>query len=293
MSEEDPFSSSADDDRTIIRPTPGKRTPPAPPTSGAFNQGFRSELQAVRQAGQSNPASQRISVSLTGTGLNPLVDAASILLTLSVQLRNTAIHPDVEGLHNHVVRLVRQFESQAQKLGADSGSILAARYVLCTYFDEVVLTTPWGSDSIWSTQTLLSTFHNETRGGEKFFQILDRVCREPSRNVHMLELIHIILSLGFKGKYAVQKRGRDRLEEIQDGLFRVLRMQKGDLERDLSPHWRGIEDRRNVLVKYVPLWIIGAISGVVLLATYTVFRLILEDSTAPAFEIFSRIGQAE
>ena len=293
MSEEDPFSSGEDDDRTIIRPTPGKRTPPAPPASGTFNEGFRSEVQAVRLAGRRNPASQKISINLTGTGLNPLVDAASILLALSVQLRNTASQPDVEGLHNHVVRLVRQFESRAQKLGADPGSILAARYVLCTYFDEVVLTTPWGSDSVWTAQTLLSTFHNETRGGEKFFQILERMCREPSRNIHMLELIHIILSLGFKGKYAVQERGRDRLEEIQDGLFRVLRMQKGDFERDLSPHWRGVEDRRNVLVKYVPLWVIAAVSGVLLLVTYAAFRLILENSAAPVYEILSRIGRAE
>ncbi len=64
-----------------------------------------------------------------------------------------------------------------------------------------MLNTPWGAQSDWSTQSLLVTFHREAAGGEKFFQILDRVSGEPQRYRALLELLYVCLALGFEGKY--------------------------------------------------------------------------------------------
>ena len=168
---------------------------------------------------------------------------------------------------------------------------MAARYVICTFLDETVLRTPWGSEGIWSTQSLLSTFHNETWGGEKFFLILDRMLQEPARNLDILELMYICLSLGFEGRFGVLDNGRTKLVEVQDNLFRTIRMQRGDFERELSPHWRGVEDRRNMLVRYVPLWVVGALAGVLLLVTYAGFRFILENSADPIYDTLDTIGR--
>ena len=72
-------------------------------------------------------------------------------------------------------------------------TVLAARYVLCTFLDEIVLGTPWGSESVWSTQSLLSSFHNETWGGEKFFLILDSMLQDPAGNINLIELMYVCL----------------------------------------------------------------------------------------------------
>lgn len=184
------------------------------------------------------------------------------------------------------------FEQNARTSGCSPESVMAARYALCTLLDETVLSTPWGVDSPWSKQSLLSTFHNETWGGEKFFQILERTGQEPARNIDFLELMYLCLALGLEGKYRVLERGRAKLEEIQDNLYRMIRMQRGDFERELSPKWRGVPDKRNTLTRYVPLWVVGALAGTLLLAAYAGFSFILNNGSNPVHEKLENIGVA-
>jgi type VI secretion system protein ImpK len=214
-----------------------------------------------------------------------------MLLTLVAQLRNTPSHPDTAGLQEQVVQQVRLFEQNAHNAGVTPENSLIARYSLCSLLDETVLGTPWGSESVWSSQSLLSTFHNETWGGEKFFIILERMLQEPAKNIDILELMYICLSLGFEGKYAVLEQGRSKLAETMDNLFRTIRMQRGDYERELALHWRGVQDKRNALVRYVPLWVVGALAGVLLLATYAGFHVILDSSSSSAHQMLEAIGQ--
>ena len=300
MNSDDPFANSGDNDRTVIRPTPGRRntTPVTPQQNVPLAPGAPQSITpqtgvgippsaAFAQPQQFAPAT----AAITASGLNPLVDSAVVLLTLAAQLRNTPSHPDVAGLREHVMQQIRIFEQNSRSAGVTPETALTARYTLCTLLDETVLGTPWGSESVWSTQSLLSTFHKETWGGEKFFMILDRMMQEPTSNIDMLELMYICLSLGFEGKYAVLEQGRSKLTETMDNLFRTIRMQRGDFERELSPHWRGVQDKRNVLVRYVPLWVVGALAGVLLLVTYGGFRFILENSSSSAYDTLETIGQ--
>lgn len=230
-----------------------------------------------------------LDVASLGVGASALVDAATSLLALAPQLRHSTRHPDVAGLRDHLIREIRSFENNARAQGVAPESVQAARYALCTFLDEAVLTTPWGSESAWSNQTLLSTFHNETWGGEKFFAILDRALQEPVRMLDVLELLYVCLALGFEGKYRVLERGRARLEEIQDQAFRAIRAQRGDFERDLSSHWRGVGGRRNPLVSYVPLWVVGAVAGALLLSMYLGFSGMLRSGSNPVYEQLQKI----
>ena len=293
MDSDDPFSNVGDNDRTVIRPTPGRRsTAPAkpqqtvPPAAGVpHSRPPHPAAPAQFQQFVSPPA------SVTTFGLNPLVDSAMVLLTLNAQLRNTPTHPDVVGLREHLVQQIKLFEQNSRTAGITPETTLAARYTLCTVLDETVLGTPWGSESVWSTQSLLSSFHNETWGGEKFFMILHRMMQDPATNIDMLELMYVCLSQGFEGTYSIQEQGRSKLAETMDNLFRIIRMQRGDFERELSPHWHGVQDKRNMLVRYVPLWVVGALAGVLLLVTYAGFRFILENSTTPVYATLESIGQ--
>lgn len=281
MTSDDPFSGNDDSDRTVMRPRPGGRRAP-----------MESNPLASTSAPTQAPA-PRVQVPLDmgalGIGASTLVGAATPLLALAPQLRNSTRHPDVAGLRDHLTREIRAFESNARARGASPESVLAGRYALCTFLDEAVLSTPWGSESAWSNQSLLSTFHNETWGGEKFFAILDRALQDPGRMVDVLELLYVCLALGFEGKYRVLERGRTRLEEIQDQAFRAIRSQHGDLERDLSAHWRGVGGRRNPLVRYVPLWVVGALAGALLLSMYLGFAWMLRRGSAPVYDQLRQI----
>src|SRR6185436_128816 len=231
---DDPFKPS---DATILRPRPGGgrrgdmgtqvRSVPPPPAALA---------EPIGQSRQ----------ELIGTGLNPLVQAATPLLLLSGQLRGTLAAPDIPALKQHVLDEIRLFEERARMSGVTKDVILAARYVLCAALDEAVLSTPWGNaHGDWAQQTLLVTLHREAWGGEKFFDMLDRISQEPERHIDLMELQYLCLAEGFAGKYRVSDRGHDDLADVRHGLYRKIREQRGAAASELSLRWRGLQDRRN------------------------------------------------
>ena len=130
---------------------------------------------------------------------------------------------------------------------------------------------------------MLSTFHQETGGGEKFFQILERIMMEPAKNIELLELYSICLALGFEGRYRIMEMGRSQLDSLRDELYRTIRTYRGDFERELSPHWRGLHTKMSRL-RQIPLWVVAALAGAVLLGIYAGFNFILHQSSAPVLD---------
>ena len=188
---------------------------------------------------------------------------------------------------------LKNFEIQASRAGIDRETVNAARYCLCTVIDEIVLNTPWGNESSWSTESLLILFHKEAWGGEKFFLILERMLKDPPRHLDMLELMYICLSMGFEGKYRVLEGGMRTLEGIIDSTYHAIRMQRGEYEQDLSPHWQGEQQPRHTLRHYVPLWVVAALSAVLLLGIYLVFSTFINQASAPIFKTLHAIGREE
>src|SRR5690606_12181728 len=102
--------------------------------------------------------------------LNALVAAANPLLVLIPQIRATHSQPSPQQCRAGLVGGIRQFGMRARQSGIANETILGARYCLGTALDEAAALTPWGGGGVWSAHSLLVTFHNETWGGEKFFQ---------------------------------------------------------------------------------------------------------------------------
>jgi len=312
---DDDFLDDDEDDKTMLRPrpggsrrpaappagqpAPGGQAPPSPPNYGAPPQagGYAQppQMPPAQSAAPPPPPVRKAAVvpsldSIRGAGTSPLATAAAPLLTLMSQIRGLPVHADVNGLHQQVIGRVQKFESDATNAGVSSEQVISARYALCAALDETVLSTPWGSESVWSTHTLLTTFHRETWGGEKFFQILDRLKANAAANLDLLELMYLCLALGFEGKYKIQERGQVQLAGIMDELHRLIRQLRGEIERGLSPHWHGVEDKRNPLVRYVPLWVVASVLVAVLLGIFISFRFSLARAGQPIDEVLSGIG---
>lgn len=280
-------------DSTIIRPMPGgRRANPAQGGNGMPGQPGVYGSGPGMAAATAGPVHREIPAEYvpTGEGLNPLVQAASPLIAIYEKTKRSISHPDVEGFYQRLVNELKAFELRGRGLAVKPESVLAARYVLCTVLDEAVLNTPWGADSNWPQRTLLSTFHNETGGGEKFFLILDRMRQAPMDNLYMIELMYILLSLGFEGKYKLQSRGRDSLEQIRDDLFQIIRTYRGEYERELSPAWAGLGRIKSSLTQYLPLWVVAAAMGVILMLAYSGFRYSLYNSSVPVVHQLGQIG---
>jgi type VI secretion system protein ImpK len=205
-------------------------------------------------------------------------------------LRGTLSSPDVIGVRRHALDEIRRFEERALASGVPNEVMLAARYVLCAGLDEAVLSTPWGAQSEWAQQTLLVALHREAWGGEKFFEMLSRISRDPARHIDLMELQYLCMALGFAGKYQVMDKGHGRLADVQHDLFRRIRDHRGASPNDLSLRWQGLQDRRHRLIRYVPWWVVGAAALAVLAMAYVIYQGRLATVAGPVHAELARIG---
>jgi type VI secretion system protein ImpK len=268
---DDPFADPTDSDRTMIRPLPGgarraAAAPQSPPPPAA-------------------PPSGRDLVAVPAIGANRLVAIAAPLLAAAIRIggRGGGRTPDPELLRRGMVEEVRRFEKAALATGMDTHPLRAARYALCATIDDLVLSTPWGAASSWSQQSLTSIFYTEVTGGDRFFDILEQMQKDLGHNGEVVELMYLCTSLGFEGRYRVMPRGVAALTELRDSVYRVIRNRRGEFERELSPHWRGIDTSYRPLSQRVPLWAIGL--GTVTLAAliYVGFNFALSGASDIAY----------
>ena len=298
MSQDNPNNPRPDDpltprDVTILRPRPGANRRPVPPNPAVSQSPPPAQppvsTAPVTAAPSIGAEATPLAEWLT-TGANPLLQAAVPLLVLAGRLRGQISNADVESLRRQAIQEIRLFEERARHAEVPPEDVLAARYALCTAIDEAVLNTPWGAQSDWSGQSLLVTFHREAAGGEKFFQILDRVSGEPQRYLALLELLYVCLALGFEGRYRLDERGPARLAEVRETLYQRIEGSRDGADGELSPRWKGVEDRRNAVLRFLPLWIVAAASALVLVGSYIYFDSRLDKLSQPVSASLARIG---
>ncbi len=275
-------------DRTGLRPSPGRR--PAPGEQRGRPAPADYAPQQPSGGGRSAYEQNKFS---TFIGLNPLVNAASTLIAVFEKTRHSVRHSDVGGLHRSLVQELKAFEEKAKDVGVRPEIVLSARYLLCSALDEAVLHTPWGGESAWGQRSLLSVYHGETSGGEKCFLILDKMLQAPAENLHMLELFYTCISLGFEGKYRLDSRGRDQLENLRDDLYRAIRTYRGDFERSLSLSWQGLGRGRKTLSSYIPAWVAASIFAGVLIMGYSGFSYWMHSESSPIISQLNIIAGQE
>jgi type VI secretion system protein ImpK len=221
-------------------------------------------------------------------GNNPLVAAANPLLDLIPQIRATGHHDSPAQLREHLVDEVRRFETRAQQSGISPEVIIGARYCLCTAVDEAAALTPWGG-SIWSSQSLLVMFHNETWGGEKFFQLLSRLVQNPQQHLHLIELIYFCLAMGFEGRFRVIDNGRSQLETLKQRLLQIIRQTRGEIAQPLSPHWQDTSAPVRRTRNWLPVWAVGAVAAVLLMIAFALLTFNLGGTSDGAFSAINAV----
>jgi len=275
----DPFVANDPMARTVIVPQP-KNVPRASnaPAGAAKSQSYDATVKA--KSGESFDLDAYP---------NPLLRAAGPVLVSATQLRDTLTNADPAATRKRIAQEIRGFESNAKGFGVSAPQVSAARYILCTFLDEVALGTPWGAESGWSRKSLLSEFHGETFGGEKVFSVIKKAQSEPGNYARLLELAYIVLLLGFEGQYRVRDGGQ--LKAVQENLYQILHMQRTHTEKALSPNWRGKEEARSdKFMKIVPIWMIAAAGFLILSFIYISFTIALNEVREPVYRLTQKIG---
>lgn len=259
---DNPFSEPEDSDRTVLRGPGQPRPQPAPPPQYGVGMGGPPPM-----AGNTPPAppaapAPRLAGEAEGipkVGPGPLAAAAWPLLDVLARLSTAGIaaQPNPVELRERIMRAFRAFEQDASQIGLQPDEIRAGHYALCASLDDVVLSTPWGAQSDWGARSLVSTFHQEVRSGDRFFDLLTGMQRDPGRYRGALEVCHLCLSLGMQGRYRLAPRGAADLDRIREGLYQLLQQLRGNFERELSPRWRGVDAPHRPPRGDAPAWLAG------------------------------------
>lgn len=274
MSQFDPFG-NAGDDKTVLRPSPGGRMPSPQPARATAPMPAAPSAVSFQELASFNlkPVAGGIS----------LLDLVGPILSLAARLRNSVAYPAVDELKQKLAKQVSDFESQAIGAGIAQDQVRMASYCLCSFLDETIQNTPWGNQSNWGQQSLLIVFHKEAWGGERFFQIVEQIVKQPAQNIFLLEFCHVLISLGFEGKYRLINNGLNELERQRLDLYQLIQRVRGDSAPELSPRWQGQQVGRSALMKQVPLWVFASIAAGLLLLWYLGFSLLLNNASDPVY----------
>ncbi|QBF33981.1 type IVB secretion system protein IcmH/DotU [Thalassococcus sp. S3] len=256
-----------DEDETILLPREPDTSSPAHPEP----------LPALHMASApAEPVQDETWHELNKGRQSPLILAAAPVLTMAAAVKTGATGDDIGALHRRAFAEIDAFEVRAGKLGLAPRALKASKYALCATLDDVVMNTPLGSRSIWTSHSLVGSFFSETWGGDRFFDLLDQMKRDPGVNIDLIELLYYCISLGFEGRYRISDRGQGELMVLREDLYRLIRSIRGEPERDLSPVWRGAKpDRRSGLVG-PPLWATAGIALCGLVALYLALSALLD-----------------
>lgn len=259
------------DEPTIVKPTPGgiKRTPSRPVTQPL--------------AAPANTIAFDFAL-LANSSFNVIVGAAAQLLNLARRLRGSVSNRDVGLLRGRAVEEIKVFERTIMAAGVQPEQARAAHYALCATLDDIVLNTPWGAYSEWASASMVSTFHADVTGGERFFDLVTHLHKDPGTNRDVLALMYLCLSVGFEGRLRVIDQGALELSRIRESLYRTLRQVYGDFERELSPYWRGVDARHRPIRSAIAIWTIASAAAVLLIVGYFLFSWLLNNDSDRTLE---------
>ena len=237
---DDPFLQP---DATRVRPRPGagRRTfveparppEPAPPAAGFDAAPISGPMRA-----------------LLGIGLNPLVQAASPLLLL--------VGPDARdgldgraGLRRHALDEIRRFEEQARASGVPSEVVLSARYIAVRRARRGGAVHAVGQSERMGAASVAGGAAPRGVGRRE-------VLRHAGPDLAGSGALHrsdgAAVSRASRSASPASTRcrsaGRSISRRSSSDLYRKIRDHRGQTEPALSLRWRGLEDRRNPLMRH-------------------------------------------
>lgn len=274
---QNPFAEPDDDERTVIRPIPGAQVARAKPVPRpAAAEGPGEEPASV-------PGPAAVFAELPPVGVSPIVAAAAPLLSLIARLRNVVTVPDPASLRDSAIQEMRRFEASLRERKLPIEQIRLSHYALCASLDDVVQNTPWGSRGAWTDASLVSTFHQEVRAGERFFDLLDELRQNLGQFLPVVELMYLCMSFGMQGRYRLSARGPAELDRVREETYVAIMRQRRPVERGLSVHWKGVSAPYRQQ-RGIPVWVAALLGAGIVVALYALLAYGVNAASDRLFE---------
>lgn len=226
-----------------------ERSQPLRATRTALCRGGHS--QAPAQASSREPADPGALVSAAGPSgcrtrrPRPLDRSRPALLLGLARMSEQRDAAHLDASHRDLVYQVAAFQSVCGDAFVRQEYIAGASYALCTALDEAAaLSSTSATDRLTGrglpVQPQLGVqFHGDGRGGHNVFLFMANLLKNPTHHIDLLELLLIVIALGFEGMYREAINGKRALDEIRHAVLEAVRTCRGDTVP--VAHWSLIE----------------------------------------------------
>ncbi|RCL21112.1 type VI secretion system protein [Pseudomonas sp. AFG_SD02_1510_Pfu_092] len=227
---------------------------------------------------------------LRGGYANLMIDAAAQLFGLVIRLRTLDELPNIAFVHQSLQTRINAIREEMQQHGYGATHLEAYSYALCLYLDEAVMSRPWGKNSCWSQEPLLSIFHDETHGGEKIFVLIERMLLSPKEFQDVLEFLYLCICLGLRGKYALDPKGEATIKALIGRMHQVIRELRGPTPEQVCDPFTNVADRPWHRPRRIwPWWSPLLISAIAMVCAYCFYSYRLSLITAEVLESLDSI----
>jgi type VI secretion system protein ImpK len=245
--------------------------------------------QADQTDGEGYPADPHF--QMRGGYANLMIDAAAPLFGLVMRLRTLDELPNIAFVHKTVRSQISTIRAEIEQHGYGNAHLQIYSYALCLYMDEAVMERPWGRNSCWSHESLLSIFHDETNGGEKIFILLQRVMQAPEEFKDVLEFMYFCFALGLKGKYALDPKCDEIINDLIHQMHTVIRALRGPTPEEVCDPYTNVVHCPHRIRREWPWWSPLVISAIAMACAYTYYSYHLGLLTAEVLESLNGILQ--
>lgn len=159
---------------------------------------------------------------------SPLLNAATELLGILVTLPRQKGSRDIDCFRQKVLDALISFRERGEHLDYHPNIIEKTCFVFCAAFDEMIMYTAWGEQAHWENHSLLSKVFLQRNGGEVFFILLEKACKQQNQLIDFIELQYVLLMLGFKGRY--RHGDESELHQIKANAYTIIRPFRNESE---------------------------------------------------------------
>lgn len=142
-----------------------------------------------------------------------------LIAYVSYLLKSVQTKPPVyEDVKEEIRRLISGSETYVAQGLVSSDEYDQARFALCAWIDEAILSSGWLQKNRWLNDQLQRFHYNTTDAGEAFFERLNTL--EPHQR-DVREVYYLCLALGFTGRYC-HPADQSQLEQIKTTNLKLL-----------------------------------------------------------------------
>jgi len=229
-----------------------------------------------------------IDLSKTGKKEENLATLCTDLFLIVIRMRECEDLGKPDSLRKLIIHYIELFRKNCRSMDVNSSLIEEAVYSLVALLDETVLSVPGQCRDYWVFNPLQLELFGDNFAGEKLYQKLDALIKEPEKNKDILEIYYLCLCIGYEGKYRLGN-AQER-ETIITNLARILLKTGKHTTNSLSPHGKRVVTGRinnSPSGKRIPLWITGLTAVAVLLIFWFIMFFI---TAANINNILSSVG---